>query len=74
MSSAVVDLTGSEFEIEALPEGNALGCWASAACAASASCPASTASTASTASSASQSVSGYLGACLDNVDGAGKAY
>ncbi|WP_141755776.1 thiocillin family RiPP [Rothia sp. HMSC036D11] len=53
MSSAVVDLTGSEFEIEALPEGNALGCWASAACAASASCPASTASTASTASSAS---------------------
>ena len=39
--------------VEALPEGNALGCWASAACAASASCPASTASTASTASSAS---------------------
>lgn len=60
MSSNIVDLVGSDLDVEALPEGNALGCWASAACAASASCPASTASSASTASTAGQSVNWLL--------------
>ena len=54
MSSNIVDLVGSDLDVEALPEGNALGCWASA------SCPASTASSASTASTAGQSVNWLL--------------
>jgi hypothetical protein len=39
-----------ELAIEELPQGNALGCWFSAASASSASCPASSASCVGTAS------------------------
>ncbi|WNM29189.1 thiocillin family RiPP [Streptomyces sp. Li-HN-5-11] len=40
----------SELSIEELPQGNALGCWFSAASASSASCPASSASCVGSAS------------------------
>jgi len=46
-----VDLSAEDCEIEALTDGNALGCFACATSAGSASCPASSASSFTTASS-----------------------
>ncbi|MBD2760636.1 thiocillin family RiPP [Yimella sp. cx-573] len=44
-------VTDEDLALEELPDGNALGTWASAATASSASCPASSASSSSSASS-----------------------
>ncbi|MDO4900392.1 thiocillin family RiPP [Actinomyces sp.] len=53
MNDNIIDLLAQDIDqdVESLPEGNALGSWASASSASSTSCPLSSASSVTTASS-----------------------